>query len=118
LKTVGEIARKIHITKPFATKIIHQLKNRNLVKTVQGKLGGNYLGNSPENISIFDVLNAMGFDSTINECLHNPILCPLEATCKIHCFFIEQENALINNLKNAKIVDFAFTDSDLIHTNH
>ena len=110
---VPEIAKQLFLTVPFTTKIVHQLKKGKIVDTVQGKYGGIKLVKSPERISFFDVLNAMGFDITINECLKNPTICPLVANCKIHRFFGEQELTLIDNLKSALISDFIITEQQL-----
>ncbi len=112
-KSVSEIARKLYITVPFTTKIVHQLKNRQLVETIQGKQGGIRLRREPDTISFFDVLNAMGFDSSLNECVKIPGLCPLVVNCKIHRFFMAQEKALLDNLKSARISEFSFSEADL-----
>ena len=110
---VPEISKQLFLTVPFTTKIVHQLKKGKIVDTVQGKYGGIKLVKAPEKISFFDVLNAMGFDITINECLKSPTICPLVANCKIHRFFDEQELALVDNLKTARISDFIITDQQL-----
>ena len=52
-------------------------------------------------------------DMTINECLRTPSICPLVDNCKIHRFFLFQENTIIENLKNATIIDFKITDDEL-----
>ncbi|NHZ86182.1 MAG: hypothetical protein GWP19_09900, partial [Planctomycetia bacterium] len=59
------------------------------------------------------IVNAMGFDMTINECLQNPKICPLVTNCKVHLFFLAQEQMLMDNLKNATIDDFKITDDEL-----
>ena len=110
---VTAIAKKLFLTVPFTTKIIHQLKKQNLLATTQGKYGGIRLKQAPDKLSIFDVLNAMGFDMTVNECLRTPGICPLVKHCKIHLFFIDQERMLIDNLKNARIQDFVISDDEL-----
>ena len=112
-KSVPEISKQLFLTVPFTTKIVHQLKNNNILKTVQGKYGGIKLNVAPEKLSFFDVLNAMGFDMTVNECLKNPKICPLVKNCKIHRFFLTQEHMMIENLKGAKITDFIITDKEL-----
>lgn len=55
----------------------------------------------------------MGFDMTINECLKNPGICPIVINCKVHRFFMSQEQMIIENLKKAKINDFKITDDEL-----
>jgi Rrf2 family transcriptional regulator, nitric oxide-sensitive transcriptional repressor len=108
---VSKIAELLYISKPFATKIIYQLTSKKIITSVQGKAGGVYLSHNPERLSLFAILQAMNFDSTINECIKVPTLCPLKAACKIHDFFYKQESALINNLKEATIAEFAFDNS-------
>ncbi|GAB4332619.1 MAG: hypothetical protein Kow0037_10300 [Calditrichia bacterium] len=116
IRSVTEIAQKLFITRPFASKIIHTLKNAEIVKTVQGKQGGIFLNQNPAELSVLQILEAMGFDSTINECVKLPGICPLNGFCKIHTFFVEQERQLIRNLAAKKIADFAFRESQLNKT--
>lgn len=111
--SVPEISKKLYLTVPFTTKIIHQLKNNNIIETVQGKYGGIRLKVSPNKLSIFDILNAMGFNMTINECISNPQICAIAENCKAQRFFLSQENMIIENLKNATITDFKITDDEL-----
>jgi Rrf2 family nitric oxide-sensitive transcriptional repressor len=111
--SVPDVAKKLFLTIPFTTKIVHQLKNGKIIDTVQGKYGGIKLLKSPNTLSFFDVLSAMGFNITVNECLKNPKICPLIATCKIHRFFLSQEETLISNLKDARIANFIITDEQL-----
>lgn len=112
-KSVPKISKKLYLTVPFTTKIVHQLKNSNIIETVQGKYGGIRLKRSPNELSFFDILNAMGFDMTINECLKNPEICPIVKNCKIHRFFLSQEQTIIENLKDATIKNFIITDDEL-----
>ena len=111
--SVPEVSKKLYLTVPFTTKIVHQLKNNNIVETVQGKYGGIRLKVSPNKLSFFDILNAMGFDMTINECIKNPRICPIVNTCKVHRFFLSQEDMIIENLKDATINNYLITDEEL-----
>lgn len=111
---LSSIASKLFISRPFATKIVYQLKKLAIINTVQGKDGGVFLNRPPEQLSFYDVLDAMGFDSSLNECLVNPGICPLVADCKIHDFFARQQNELLEKLKTTVISKYAFDDRDLI----
>lgn len=117
LKSISEISRRLFIPKAFATKILHQLKNARVVDTVQGRLGGIRLNSPPQEISVLDVLNAMNFDSTLNECIKKPSICPLISICNIHMFFVDLENSLLDSFADKKISDFAFTNEKLIKYN-
>jgi Rrf2 family nitric oxide-sensitive transcriptional repressor len=109
---LSELSEKLFITRPFATKIVFRLKRSNIVKTVQGKHGGVYLDSPPDKLSLHAIIKGMGHDVTISECIQRLDYCPLPPPCKIHSFFIEQEDSLINHLKSRYITEFAFTDSD------
>ena len=111
--SLGTLSKKLAISRPFASKIIFKLKNKGIIETVQGKKGGVFLRANPYLLSFFDVLQAMDFDSTLNECVHNPQICPLVSVCKIHLFFVQQEKTLVNSLKAQKIIHYAFSDSEL-----
>ncbi len=110
---VPEVSKKLVLTVPFTTKIVHQLKNKNIIETTQGKYGGIRLNVPPRELSFFDILNAMGFDMTVNECLKNPQICPIVSNCKIHQFFFSQEQMMIENLKRATIKNFIISDEEL-----
>ncbi len=110
------LSQKLALSRAFASKILFKLKNRGIIGTVQGKNGGVFLQSNPHQLSFYDILKAMDFDSTLNECVHNPQICPLIPVCKIHLFFVEQENELIKTLQAQKIIDFSFSDSELDST--
>ena len=111
--SVPEVSKKLFLTIPFTTKIVHQLKNENIIETIQGKYGGIRLKADPTKLTFYDILFAMGFDMTINECVKTPKICPLVDHCKIHIYFTDQEQMLVENLKNATINDFKITDDEL-----
>ncbi len=110
--SLAEISRKLFITRPFATKIVFQLKNREIVHTTQGMHGGVRLARLPEMITLLSILQGVGYRTSISECIKKPDFCPLTAPCKLHAFFIDQENFTVQALKSRTIAEFAFTDAD------
>ena len=111
---ISQISKKLFITRPFATKIVYSLKQYKILNTTQGKEGGVSLNVNPETLSVYNIFEAMGFDNSVNECLKIPGFCPLVKTCKIHSFFIEQEEKLLQSFKNKMIKDFVIQESDFI----
>lgn len=110
---VSKISNRLYISKPFTTKIIFKLRQAKIVNSVQGRVGGIFLDKNPSKLSLHDILVAMGFTATINECLQIEHVCPLLSMCKIHFFFAEQQDILEKNLKEKMISEFAFTDKNL-----
>ena len=105
---VNQLSKKLHLSKIFAARIIHKLKNANITGSVQGKYGGVFLKVNPNEISIWDILNAVGYKMRLNDCMNDHFTCELMFGCKFHSYFLEQEKILIENLKNQKISDYVF----------
>jgi len=97
--------------------MIHRLKKAGIVSTTQGRNGGVFLAKTPEKLSLWEVLQAAGFNSTVAECIHLPGICKLTAFCKVHCFWISQETQLFNAFKEKMIADFAFTADSIAANN-
>jgi Rrf2 family transcriptional regulator, nitric oxide-sensitive transcriptional repressor len=109
---VSEISKKLLITKPYTTKIIYLLRKGNIVSSTQGKNGGIFLKKNPKSIFLLDILNCMGLTETVSECITEEHFCPLPAPCKIHSYFMNIENKLLDELKKKKLSQFSFSDSD------
>lgn len=103
---LSKISRELYITRPFASKIVHQLKRNGIIGSVQGKQGGIYLESDPEQTSLLQILKALEFDSTFNECLKNEDFCPFSDHCKVHAFYLELENHILSSMGERKISEF------------
>ena len=107
------MAKKLNISKPFATKIVHKLKKGGITASVQGKTGGIFLNKDPEKLSLMKILKAMHFNSTLNECVHNHHSCPLIKSCHIHAFFMETEKKLLKIFDDKMISELIIEDKDI-----
>ncbi len=106
--SVKELSKKLAISKSFAARIVHKLKNSGILGTVQGKFGGVFLKANPEELSLLDVLKIVGFNSRLNACLYDDYICPFEDICKFHTFFIKLEKQILDTLSKKKINEFQF----------
>ena len=116
LVPISRLAKLLYLSRPFTTKIVFRLKNNKIITTVQGKDGGVFLTGDPSQVSVYDVLHAMGYDSRLNECLARGYECPMEDACKLHLFFAKQEKILIDGFKAKKLSQVAITDAQLKKT--
>jgi len=103
---VSEIANKLFISKNFASRIVHTLKKNGIIGTIQGKYGGIFLNKDPHNLTVYEILNVIGFKIKFNLCLDGEFKCQLNGMCSFHKFFYEQEKSIINNLKSKKLSEF------------
>jgi len=111
--SLSKISKALYISRPFATKIVYQLRKKRILGSVQGRNGGIFLLKDPQKLSVLDILNAMDFNSTLNDCIRNSEICPLLGNCQIHLFFKRQNRMLFKSFKEQTIADFAFTIPDL-----
>ena len=108
-----EVARKLHLPKPFTTKIVHRLMKSGITASVQGKSGGIFLQKNPKELSLLAILKAMHFNATLNECTSDHSNCPIIKICQIHLFFRETEGKLMEIFQNKMISELVIKDSDL-----
>lgn len=103
---IPTLAHRLFISKKFAARILHKLKKAKITDSVQGKYGGVFLKADPKKLSMYDVLNKIGFKVKFNDCLKKNFKCELMFGCKFHSFWMNEELLLIEKLKNQKFSDY------------
>lgn len=110
--SVNTISKKLLITNPFATKIIYSLRNSGILNSKQGKFGGIFLNVNPAKLTLYKILESVGLNQSISSCITKHDFCPLPAPCKIHSYFLNLENELLEELKKKKLSELAFSDKE------
>lgn len=77
-----EIARATRVPKDYLAKLLQDLVRAGIVISIRGKGGGFILGKTPDQLTVFDVVQAVDPIRRINNCplglaTHAPDLCPL-----------------------------------------
>ena len=111
--SITKISQLLSISRPFTNKVIFKLRKANIIGSAQGRNGGVFLIPNPHQLSVFDVLKAMDFNSVLNECLRNPLICPIIGFCKIHLFFEELQEMLEQRMREKMISELVIHDHDL-----
>ncbi len=110
--SVRELSGEMFISKIFAARIVHKLKLSGIVGTTQGKAGGVYLIHNPKKLSVYEVLNVIGFKVKYNNCLYKEFHCELIGACRFHGFFHRQQESLMTELKKMKVSEFTFNKTN------
>ena len=79
-----EICKTQDVTPAFLIKIMQPLIAHGLVKSHRGVSGGFSLGKAPEEISMWDIIEAVEGKILLNTCLVHEGFCPRDETCKVH----------------------------------
>lgn len=103
---VSELSKRLYISKNFAARIVHKLTKSGILRTTQGKYGGVSLKKKPTELSLYEVLDAVGFKTKFNQCLDERFHCVFSNKCLFHSFFDEEENKLHERMKTKMISDF------------
>ena len=80
-QSATRIAERYSLPVSFIEKILHELRQAGLVSSKQGRTGGYFLARSPGNISVRDVLEALGESLDLVGCLGSEAHCELTGCC-------------------------------------
>jgi len=80
-RSAGTIAEQYELSVSFIEKILHELRTAGLVESKQGRYGGYYLARPPAEISVRDVLEALGESLDLVGCLGSEGRCALTSFC-------------------------------------
>ena len=102
LHTVGELAQGELLPQPFAYKIIKKLCKAGLVQITRGAAGGCRLSADLSQVTLYDLLLALGEPSAIAACMEPDYQCPWRSShggCGVHCKLLEIQRKLDAELR-------------------
>ena len=93
------------IPKRFLFKIMRSLIKAGIVKSVRGTNGGFMLGRNPEDISFYNVIEAIEGPILLNHCLIDPSRCNKDATgyCVVHLELAKLREELIQKFQGVNL---------------
>lgn len=95
-----EIAKRQNIPEPFLAKIVAELSERGIVDSKRGMHGGVQLARPPEEISLFDVIDALDGPFSFAPCLRDPGFCAQQGSCAMEQALLGAQQAVANYLRN------------------
>jgi len=100
IKDAASISEEELIPKRFLFKIVRGLAREGIVKSVRGKNGGFKLARSPEEITLYDIIEAVEGSIAVSKCLLDPNKCNKGAT--VHCILRKE----LEKMRNEQIHKF------------
>jgi Rrf2 family protein len=79
--SIAEIAREQNVPKKFLEKIIQDLMRRGLIRSKRGSYGGYTLARMPDQISFYDVIEALEGPIAVNVCMNEELSCDQLPRC-------------------------------------
>jgi len=96
-----QIARRMDIPDQFLSKIAQQLARSGFIEIVQGAKGGLRLVVSSERLTLLDVVEAVGGQIFLNDCLMRPDSCSRSNACAVHVVWEKARHQLRETLREA-----------------
>jgi Rrf2 family protein len=79
--SIAEIATQQNVPKKFLEKIIQDLMRRGLIRSKRGSCGGYTLARRPDQISFYDVIEALEGPIAVNVCMNEELSCDQLPRC-------------------------------------
>ena len=113
LVSVKEIADSMNLSFGFLSKTLQALNRSGIVVSQKGINGGYKLARSPENISLFEIIDTLEEKKGIVECLEdNSVECDNEELCEIKVPLVIIQSKIEDLFNNISIAEIAASSSE------
>ncbi|MEW5827852.1 MAG: Rrf2 family transcriptional regulator [Chloroflexota bacterium] len=103
----AEIGREMLIPPTFLPRIVAQLAQAGIIITYPGRDGGLKLSRPPENITLWEVVNAFEGPLMLSECLLSQQACPFESNCMVRPRWGRLQAVILKELSTTTFRDLA-----------
>lgn len=104
---VKDIADACEIPGPYLAKIVNSLSKSGIVTTQRGIGGGVALARSPQEISLFDLCEALGDPIVERRCMLGTAQCSDDRACPAHKFWTAARAKQWDFLRETTLADIA-----------
>lgn len=108
--TAKEIARHLGFTYSYFNKVSMRLRQAGFIDSVQGPTGGFQLARSPDEITLYDIIEVMEGGICLNRCMEDDYCCSknekMHTNCPVHNFLSEIQADIIAKFEKQRIIDF------------
>jgi len=109
---ISEISKSQAITVKYLEQLIIPLKKANLITSVRGPKGGHMLCKSPEEISLWEVVNILESKLTLVDCVTNGNVCDYSEQCAVRPVWGKAYDAMMKVLRETSLADIVRSGKD------
>ena len=102
-----KIGKTMLIPQNFLPRIVAKLAQSKIITTFAGRDGGLELGDSPEKITLRDVVEVFEGPLLLSECMLDNDFCPFESACAIRSRWARLQNVILEELASTTFLDLA-----------
>jgi len=101
------IQEEMAIPQAFLRRIVADLARSGLIRTYLGPHGGLQLSRPAEEISMYDIIEAIEGSISLTTCLTDDDDCPLEPECSVRGSWERLQSLMIAEMKNTSMAELA-----------
>jgi Rrf2 family nitric oxide-sensitive transcriptional repressor len=110
--TITDIAERYNISRNHLVKVVHYLSTLGYLRTTRGRNGGMYLGKSPEEINLGEVVRHTEGTLEVIDCF-NPNQCAILPSCTLRNVLMEARNSFMTVLDRYSLADLVANSDQL-----
>lgn len=110
---VSTIAEQLHISPTFLSKIVNQLVQAGILKSIRGVSGGTWLAKPPQEIRTIDIVYAIDGNRVFKDCLLGLPGCNDRNPCPFHQQWSMERLRLLTMFQNSTLDKLAMKVNDL-----
>ena len=100
---LSRIARHLDISVLYLEQLFSKLKRKGLVQSIRGTSGGYILGRPAKDISLVEIMDAVGESLRVTRCSGEKGCLPNQTRCKVHHVWAEVENRIYDYLHSLSL---------------
>jgi Rrf2 family protein len=105
VKQIRDIAECTGITIPYLSKVIMRLSKSGILASKRGNKGGVWLARKPEEISLYQISEAVDGEGQLSACLLGLDSCSDERACPTHVFWKAARTQIRKQLEKTSLAD-------------
>jgi len=104
-RLANEMAGALGIPAPFLGKVLQPLVSRGVLQSQRGRNGGFRLARAPEEITLFEVVDAEEHLGGVRQCFLGQAECTDERACPLHDYWKHASGAFLARMVNTTLAD-------------
>jgi len=100
---VGDISRRQNISVKYLEQLIRPLKRADLIISVRGPKGGHMLAQSPDKVTLGQIVRVLDSQHSFGECFCNEDKCSSPDICKLRQAWLQAHRAFFVHLDRVPI---------------
>jgi FeS assembly SUF system regulator len=99
------LGESLHLSLPTVSKILKLLAEASLVQSVRGAKGGYRLKQTPENITLLQIMSAIEGPISLTECCHEYTRCAVSKHCVMKANWFKLNHHIIQLFERIRLCD-------------